>query len=144
MGKLGQAAAFGVSASCRYVCLRTWISWACSTASTSECPPTLWSSVPAFWTASSTWPECPDSTMRERLTERLGRPLYWPAMTVRRVEYEVERVRLGRHLSRNAVRQLLTDHAEYGGWELARLRRYGDGTRDAWIRRKIIRFPRRT
>jgi hypothetical protein len=74
---------------------------------------------------------------------QLGRPLYWPAMTVRRVEYEVERVRLGRHLSRNAVRQLLTDHAEYGGWELARLRRYRDGTRDAWIRRKIIRFPRR-
>jgi Family of unknown function (DUF5703) len=81
--------------------------------------------------------------MCEYRTAQLGRPLYWPAMTVRRVEYEVERVRLGRHLSRNAVRQLLTDHAEYGGWELARLRRYGDGTRDAWIRRKIIRFPRR-
>ena len=55
------------------------------------------------------------------------------------VTYEVERVRLGRHLSRNAVRQLLTDHAEYGGWELQRLRRYRDGSRDVWIRRKIIR-----
>ena len=55
------------------------------------------------------------------------------------VEYEVERVRLGRHLSRSAVRQLLTDQAEYGGWELTRLRRYRDGTRDVWIRRKIIR-----
>ena len=63
-------------------------------------------------------------------------------MTVRRVEYEVERIRLGRHLSRNAVRQLLTDHAEYGGWELARLRRYRDGSGDAWIRRKIIRMRR--
>lgn len=72
------------------------------------------------------------------------RTLYWPPMTVRPVEYQVERVRLGRHLSRNAVRQLLTDHAEYGGWELARLRRYRDGTRDAWIRRKIIRVPART
>ena len=61
-------------------------------------------------------------------------------MTVRRVEYEVERIRLGRHLSHNAVRQLLTDHAEYGGWELARLRRYRDGSCDAWIRRKIIRM----
>jgi hypothetical protein len=81
--------------------------------------------------------------MRKRLTAEPAGPLYWPAMTVRRVEYEVERVRLGRHLSRKAVRQLLTDHAEYGGWELARLRRYRDGTRDAWIRRKIIRFPRR-
>jgi hypothetical protein len=60
-------------------------------------------------------------------------------MSSRAVEYEVERVRLGPHLSRNAVRQILTDHAEYGGWELARLRRYRDGTRDVWIRRKIIR-----
>jgi Family of unknown function (DUF5703) len=67
-------------------------------------------------------------------------PLSWPPMAVGRVEYQVERVRLGRHLSRNAVRQLLTYQAEYGGWELARLRRYGDGTRDAWIRRKIIRM----
>jgi hypothetical protein len=63
---------------------------------------------------------------------------------MRRVEYEVERVRLGRHLSHKAVRQLLTDHAEYGGWELARLRRYRDGSRDVWIRRKIIRMPTRT
>ncbi len=62
-------------------------------------------------------------------------------MTKRAVEYEIERVRLGRHLSRSAVRQLLTDQAEYGGWELTRLRRYRDGTRDIWIRRKIIRVP---
>jgi hypothetical protein len=60
-------------------------------------------------------------------------------MSVRSVEYQVHRVRLDRHLSRRAVRQLLTDHAEYGGWEVARLRRYRDGTRDVWIRRKIIR-----
>jgi hypothetical protein len=60
-------------------------------------------------------------------------------MSVRGVEYQVHRVRLGRHLSRRAVRQLLTDRAEYGGWEVARLRRYRDGTRDVWIRRKIIR-----
>lgn len=55
------------------------------------------------------------------------------------VEYEVERVRIPRHVSRNAVKQLLVEHAEYGGWELQRLRRYRDGTRDVWIRRKIIR-----
>jgi hypothetical protein len=60
-------------------------------------------------------------------------------MKTRSVEYEIERVRLGRHISRGAVRQLLTDQAEYGGWELTRLRRYSDGTRDVWIRRKIIR-----
>ncbi len=60
-------------------------------------------------------------------------------MSVRGVEYQVHRVRLDRHLSRRAVRQFLADHAEYGGWEVARLRRYRDGTRDVWIRRKIIR-----
>jgi len=58
----------------------------------------------------------------------------------RPVEYEETKVRLGRTMSRNAVRQLLTDHAEYGGWGLRRLRRYPDGTRDVWIRRKIIRI----
>ncbi|HYP44412.1 MAG TPA: DUF5703 family protein [Propionibacteriaceae bacterium] len=64
-------------------------------------------------------------------------------MNTRSVEYEIERVRLGRHVSRGAVRQLLADHAEYGGWELTRLRRYRDGTRDVWIRRKIIRVHAR-
>ena len=60
-------------------------------------------------------------------------------MSVGTVEYEVQRVRLGRDLSRNAVRRLLTDQAEYGGWELQRLRRYRDGTREVWVRRKIIK-----
>jgi hypothetical protein len=58
------------------------------------------------------------------------------------VEYEERRVRIDRDLSRGAVRRLLTDHAEYGGWELARLRRYRDGSREAWMRRKIIRMRR--
>lgn len=58
---------------------------------------------------------------------------------MRNVEYVVERVRVERHVSRSAVRQLLAEHAEYGGWELTRLRRYRDGTREIWIRRKIIR-----
>ena len=59
----------------------------------------------------------------------------------RSVDYEVEKVRLSRDLSRNAVRQMLTERCEHGGWELTRLRRYRDGTRDVWIRRKIIRVP---
>ena len=41
---------------------------------------------------------------------------------------------------RSAVRRLLTDRAEYGGWELARLRLYPDGTRKVELRRKIIRI----
>lgn len=58
------------------------------------------------------------------------------------VEYEVQKVRLDRSMSRGAVARLLTDAAEYRGWELHRLRRYRDGTRDAWMRRKIIRARR--
>jgi hypothetical protein len=83
--------------------------------------------VPGCWTGSSTRPELGGAQVR------------LIAMSVAGVEYQVERVRLDRHLSHTAVRQLLTDHAEYGGWELARLRRYRDGSRDVWIRRKIIR-----
>jgi hypothetical protein len=60
-------------------------------------------------------------------------------MSERRVEYQEQRVRLDRTVSRNAVRRMLTDQAEYGGWELTRLRRYWDGSREIWIRRKIIR-----
>ena len=57
----------------------------------------------------------------------------------RSVEYEVEKVRIARDVSRLAVRQLLTERCEHGGWELVRLRRYRDGRRDVWVRRKIIR-----
>nr|WP_221473679.1 DUF5703 family protein [Planomonospora venezuelensis] len=46
---------------------------------------------------------------------------------------------LPRGTSRDAARQLLTEHAEYGGWELDRLRLYPDGRRDVRLRRKIIR-----
>jgi Family of unknown function (DUF5703) len=55
------------------------------------------------------------------------------------MEYEFRRFRLPRTLSRSAVRRLLTDQAEYGGWELARLRLYPDGTRKVELRRRIIR-----
>jgi hypothetical protein len=40
------------------------------------------------------------------------------------------------------VRRLLTDHAEYGGWELDRLRMFPDGSRRIILRRKIIRVTR--
>lgn len=54
-------------------------------------------------------------------------------------DFEVAKVRLPQDAGRNAVRKLLTDEAEYGGWELMRLRRYRNGVRDAWLRRRIIR-----
>ena len=64
--------------------------------------------------------------------------------TVRRpprsgVEWEFETLLLPRELSRNAVRQLLVERAEHGGWELDRLRIGHDGKRRVVLRRKIIR-----
>jgi len=55
------------------------------------------------------------------------------------VEYEFERLTLSRELSRTVVTRLLTDRAEYGGWELDRVRILPDGTRKVVLRRKIIR-----
>src|ERR1700730_14894211 len=46
---------------------------------------------------------------------------------------------LPRGTSRDAARRILTDHAEYGDWELARLRLNADGSRKATLRRPIIR-----
>jgi uncharacterized protein DUF5703 len=57
-------------------------------------------------------------------------------------EYEVQQLLVPRHESRGAVRRLLAEYAEYGGWELARLRKYPDGTRKVWLRRRIIRMMR--
>lgn len=54
-------------------------------------------------------------------------------------EYEIEKLRLPRTLSRRVVRQLLTDRAEYAGWELDRMRVYPDGQRVVTLKRKIIR-----
>jgi hypothetical protein len=49
---------------------------------------------------------------------------------------------LPRGTSREAARRILTDHAEYGNWELSRLRLYPDGSRKATLRRMIIRQSR--
>jgi hypothetical protein len=57
-------------------------------------------------------------------------------------EYSYRVLYLPREASRDAVRRILTDHAEYGNWELARLRLNADGTRKATLRRQIIRAAR--
>ncbi len=57
-------------------------------------------------------------------------------------EYETRHLVLPRGTTRNAARQLLTEQAEYGGWELARLLLRADGTRHVWLRRRIIRVVR--
>jgi hypothetical protein len=55
------------------------------------------------------------------------------------MEYEFRRFRLSRTIPRSTVRRLLTDQAEYDGWELSRLRLYPDGSRRVELRRRIIR-----
>ncbi|HET7408478.1 MAG TPA: DUF5703 family protein [Mycobacteriales bacterium] len=54
-------------------------------------------------------------------------------------DWEYQRMYLPRGTSRRAAQRVLTDHAEYGHWELDRLRLYPDGSRRVILRRKIIR-----
>ena len=57
-------------------------------------------------------------------------------------EYSYLVLRLPRGTSREAARRILTDHAEYGHWELSKLRLYADGSRKATLRRRVIRASR--
>jgi hypothetical protein len=57
-------------------------------------------------------------------------------------EYSYLVLYLPRGTSRDAARRILTDHAEYGNWELSRVRLYPDGSRKATLRRQIIRQAR--
>lgn len=64
------------------------------------------------------------------------------AALARRVEYELRTLDFPRGITRSAVRQVLTDSAEHGGWELARTRIYRDGRHVVQLRRRIIRQSR--
>jgi uncharacterized protein DUF5703 len=57
-------------------------------------------------------------------------------------EYEFQHLYLPRGTSRGAATRLLTDHAEYGHWELQRLRLAADGSRRVTLRRRVIRAVR--
>lgn len=58
------------------------------------------------------------------------------------VEWEREQITFSRDYPRNVVTRLLVERAEYGGWELDRVRITADGTRRVVLRRKIIRAVR--
>ncbi|WP_407921526.1 DUF5703 family protein [Actinomadura soli] len=58
------------------------------------------------------------------------------------VEYTYLVLSLPRGTSRDTARQILTEHAERGGWEIDRLRLYPDGRRRIQLRRKVIRAVR--
>ena len=70
-------------------------------------------------------------------------PMAVSTPTVRRTsEYEFHDLLLPRGTSRGAARRMLSDHAEYGHWELAKLRMFPDGTRKVTLRRRILRMAR--
>lgn len=54
-------------------------------------------------------------------------------------DYEYLVLTVGAEEPVHAARQLLTDHAEYGKWELERTRLYMGGGRRYWLRRKVMR-----
>jgi hypothetical protein len=56
--------------------------------------------------------------------------------------YEYREFALPRGTSRDAARRVLTEFAEYGRWELDRLRLYPDGRRRVWLRRRVMRVMR--
>ncbi|HVN13402.1 MAG TPA: DUF5703 family protein [Kineosporiaceae bacterium] len=57
-------------------------------------------------------------------------------------DYEYRVLVIPRGTSPAEARRLLTEHAEYGHWELDRVRVYAGGARQVWVRRKIIRARR--
>jgi hypothetical protein len=57
-------------------------------------------------------------------------------------EWEYQKLYLPRGTSRGDARRLLTEKAEYGHWELARLRLSPDGSRRVVLRRRVIRVVR--
>lgn len=58
------------------------------------------------------------------------------------VEYEFRVLVFARDVSRGDLRRAVAEEAEYGHWELSRLRLYFGGARKVWLRRKIIRVQR--
>lgn len=64
-----------------------------------------------------------------------------PGTEYRTSHYEFRVVDVPREASRADVRQLLTEQAEYGRWELARTRIYTGGARKVWLRRRTMRVP---
>jgi hypothetical protein len=57
-------------------------------------------------------------------------------------EFEYRLLSIPQSTSRAETRRLLAAEAEYGHWEVARVRAYAGGRRQVWLRRRIIRVVR--
>ncbi len=51
-------------------------------------------------------------------------------------DWEYVPLRIPAEVTRGTTALQLSLHAEYGGWELARVLGYTDGSRQVWLRRK--------
>jgi Family of unknown function (DUF5703) len=78
-----------------------------------------------------------------RFLKLIEPPRRWRTM-MEMAEYSYMVLYLPRDIPRDDARRILTDHAEYGHWELARMLRNADGSRKATLRRQIIRPARTT
>lgn len=58
------------------------------------------------------------------------------------VEYEFHDLVVAREVSRSAMVRMLAEQAEYGRWELARVRLFPSGERRVRLRRRVIRVRR--
>lgn len=57
------------------------------------------------------------------------------------MDYEYVPMRLPSNVDSPTATAQLTIQAEYGGWELARVRLYPDGTRQVVLRRRVSAQP---
>ena len=57
------------------------------------------------------------------------------------MEYEYRAVQIPAHATREAARDMLSIHAEYGDWELARHQIGADGRRRVTVRRRLRPGP---
>jgi hypothetical protein len=68
----------------------------------------------------------------ETSAEEEGTDPDWEADAV----WETVPLRIPADVGRTSAAAQLSLHAEFGGWELARVSRYSDGTRRVWLRRR--------
>ena len=61
-----------------------------------------------------------------------------------RVQWETREITMSARTTRQEAKTVLTEYAEYGHWELARLRLYQDGRRWALLRRRKVHVTRDT
>ena len=57
------------------------------------------------------------------------------------MDYEYRAVQIPAHATRQAAREMLAIHAEYGGWELAQHTIWPDGRRRVTVRRRVRPDP---